>query len=145
MRSAELEILRHISRSLSRNNVVCVLSPNRHLYKGKSGLNVSFSSDSSLRTSEHHITSSLYKTYPRVLYFTTIRHIYTSSITPHTSAVTNMHFSKLSIMFNVAVLSFAIASPIELRDIASCETQTAANEVACIQGCNKDAACITSW
>ncbi|KAJ0107071.1 hypothetical protein J7T55_006950 [Diaporthe amygdali] len=35
-------------------------------------------------------------------------------------------------------------APLTGRQIASCETQTAATQVACIQGCEGGAACIVS-
>ncbi|KAF8855244.1 hypothetical protein BDZ45DRAFT_746754 [Acephala macrosclerotiorum] len=55
-----------------------------------------------------------------------------------------MQFSKLTTIVALVIFSFVVASPIKPRDIASCETQTAVNEIACIQSCNKDTAYITS-
>ncbi|KAH8899176.1 hypothetical protein GQ53DRAFT_741270 [Thozetella sp. PMI_491] len=45
----------------------------------------------------------------------------------------------------VGVASTAISAPVNSRDIASCEVGVAAQQVACIDGCAKDASCITAW
>lgn len=63
---------------------------------------------------------------------------------------------QLSTILTLLAASYAAAVPIEAQDlgdkggktggdIAACETKAAADQVACIGACNKDAACITAW
>ncbi|KAF6844224.1 hypothetical protein CMUS01_01279 [Colletotrichum musicola] len=62
---------------------------------------------------------------------------------------------QFSTILTLLAASYAAAIPIEAQDaggkdgkkggdIAACETKAAADQVACVQGCNKDAACITA-
>ncbi|TEA14616.1 hypothetical protein C8034_v003358 [Colletotrichum sidae] len=63
---------------------------------------------------------------------------------------------RFSIAATLLAASYAAAMPVESQnlggkdgvkkggDIAACETKAAADQVACIQGCAKDAACITA-
>ncbi|KAI3541364.1 hypothetical protein CABS01_03063 [Colletotrichum abscissum] len=63
-----------------------------------------------------------------------------------------MQFSTVFAIFAATMVAAAPTSPmdssLEARKdpgaIAACETQTAADQVACIDKCNKDAACITA-
>ena len=50
----------------------------------------------------------------------------------------------LAALLSLGLATFVTATPLISRDIVACETQTAATQVACIDGCNGDAACITS-
>ncbi|KAF5499274.1 hypothetical protein CGCF413_v007316 [Colletotrichum fructicola] len=59
-----------------------------------------------------------------------------------------MRFSAVLAIF---AASYAAAMPVDAKpdaakggDIAACETKAAADQVACINGCAKDAACITA-
>nr|XP_036580251.1 uncharacterized protein CTRU02_09896 [Colletotrichum truncatum]KAF6788083.1 hypothetical protein CTRU02_09896 [Colletotrichum truncatum] len=60
---------------------------------------------------------------------------------------------RFSIIFTIFAASFATAMPVDAKDggdkeggdIATCETKAAADHVACINACNKDATCITGW
>ncbi|KAF6802139.1 hypothetical protein CSOJ01_11794 [Colletotrichum sojae] len=61
---------------------------------------------------------------------------------------------QISAFLTLLVASYAAATPIEAQnaagakdpsDIAACETKAAADQVACIDACKKDAACITGW
>jgi len=52
---------------------------------------------------------------------------------------------QFSALLGFILATLAVASPLATRDVAACETQTAADQVACTTGCNGDAACITSW
>jgi hypothetical protein len=56
-----------------------------------------------------------------------------------------MQIFQLSTLVGLVLATIALASPLATRDVASCETQTAADQVSCTTACGSDAACITSW
>ncbi|KAF9872762.1 hypothetical protein CkaCkLH20_09625 [Colletotrichum karsti] len=61
---------------------------------------------------------------------------------------------RFSTIITLLAASYATAMPVDAKDgdgkggkggdIAACETKAAADQVACINGCAKDAACITA-
>lgn len=64
-----------------------------------------------------------------------------------------MHFTTV---LTLLAVSSAAAMPVDAKDrdsqgaakggdIAACETKAAADHIACINSCAKDAACITDW
>lgn len=77
------------------------------------------------------------------------RHIHQPNPTQSNAIPTNHTMQFSSAILLVVASSVAVASPIfDKRDggaIATCETQVAADQVACIDACAKDAACIVAW